>query len=1057
MSLNVQALPLSLDSRHSRVSDSSIPVLDPTPSASTPTPPSSLTSQSPITDSTPVSSSTSSKNNKPPCLVSVPIPETPPGSPPLKPIPDAQSHLLLIDNSCNNSHPIPRVSLSKASSVSSQFCAAATSSLQPEIFPLDMNKVSSSTKTDIPDSDPLINSSVEPESNDLEMPAAETDTTSCSPPLNQSLSSEQLQKSGLPTNSTSSNSSMSTSTSNQATNFDSLFNEPRPVSSFDYPHNHPLYMYQESADVPISIPTVSSVAAKTLASAIDHHYSSQLPERENVFPWLHGLHKNNVSQRMFFQPGRKLKPSQLTMPDLGSGQNLNCAFDVPSNTRGLLVVKVGPPNSQGTLIGSVYPDEILARNSVGIDCDMQDSFFEDSMGTSFENSALSSSELGIDKASDRNDTLNPDNYLPEFIDVDPTDGISLRNFHIQVAKWATVSDIVFYVSDEALRSKMNRFALLVSRAQIALQKANPQIPLYSTFVVEDPIEKFLQESSHIMAVPPAGIPYDENQIKMRNWDSNFLLHENVELSMMSSASSIGGGPDCFGHVWLGNVSDYETHIETIKAYIEAGKSLEQNVSNGVVASLQEESQSTDMDSNLEADVLLEESLKRNWTFYVNCKPGVSVPSLAVLDFQIRQTLVGDLDDIDFADHNFDETSQPKSSHKWHQTNIDFPSSGTIATSTISETDVCSIISLCKLLYLRGKCMHKGHRSSSLIFCTDGYTDSSLLALCYVMYSQGITAPQAWIYIHKQCYRPIFAFPTDPQLVYQLQKHLLRYSPAVPGSLYENDRACVPNLNASQPGVKGDNEADMMDEEMDGTINKQSSTSSIEQNSNSNTTDFKDLAADDQWFASFDGSLPSLILQHMYLGSLAHANNVQMLTRLGIKRVISVGEPLNWINYGNNYNSYGDYDMDNLETSTGNSTQIIDRPYPGISKVLHINDVQDDGIDTLTDFLWECLDFLDEAEFAKEPTLVHCRVGVSRSATVCIAEVMKRLGVGLPRAYLFVRVRRLNVIIQPHLQFMFELAKWEERHRQSGKGWLREVDWPILCREIATMNRAYISS
>ena len=32
---------------------------------------------------------------------------------------------------------------------------------------------------------------------------------------------------------------------------------------------------------------------------------------------------------------------------------------------------------------------------------------------------------------------------------------------------------------------------------------------------------------------------------------------------------------------------------------------------------------------------------------------------------------------------------------------------------------------------------------------------------------------------------------------------------------------------------------------------------------------------------------------MYLGNLTHANNPQMLKELGIKRILSVGEPVTW--------------------------------------------------------------------------------------------------------------------------------------------------------------------
>ena len=40
--------------------------------------------------------------------------------------------------------------------------------------------------------------------------------------------------------------------------------------------------------------------------------------------------------------------------------------------------------------------------------------------------------------------------------------------------------------------------------------------------------------------------------------------------------------------------------------------------------------------------------------------------------------------------------------------------------------------------------------------------------------------------------------------------------------------------------------------------------------------------------------------------------------------------------------------------------------------------------------------------------------------------MAALGLSFPRAYCYVRARRLNVIIQPHLRFVYELMKWDEK-------------------------------
>jgi dual specificity MAP kinase phosphatase len=56
---------------------------------------------------------------------------------------------------------------------------------------------------------------------------------------------------------------------------------------------------------------------------------------------------------------------------------------------------------------------------------------------------------------------------------------------------------------------------------------------------------------------------------------------------------------------------------------------------------------------------------------------------------------------------------------------------------------------------------------------------------------------------------------------------------------------------------------------------------------------------------------------------------------------------------------------------------------------------------------------------------------------------------------FVRARRLNVIIQPHLRFVYELLKWDEYlQKKRGESMKRELEWASVAREIAAMNKPY---
>ncbi|KAL2864667.1 tyrosine/serine/threonine protein phosphatase PPS1 [Aspergillus lucknowensis] len=188
-------------------------------------------------------------------------------------------------------------------------------------------------------------------------------------------------------------------------------------------------------------------------------------------------------------------------------------------------------------------------------------------------------------------------------------------------------------------------------------------------------------------------------------------------------------------------------------------------------------------------------------------------------------------------------------------------------------------------------------------------------------------------------------------------------------------------------------------------------------------------ADPDWFKYCDGSLPSRILPYMYLGNLSHANNPDMLWELGIRRVLSIGEAVSW--------------------SESNIQKM------GAENLMHITKVQDNGIDPLTQEFDRCLEFIRKGKSDGTATLVHCRVGVSRSATICIAEVMSSLNMSFPRAYCYVRARRLNVIIQPHLRFVYELLKWEElQQKKNNQPIKRELEWPTVAREIALMNKPY---
>ena len=174
----------------------------------------------------------------------------------------------------------------------------------------------------------------------------------------------------------------------------------------------------------------------------------------------------------------------------------------------------------------------------------------------------------------------------------------------------------------------------------------------------------------------------------------------------------------------------------------------------------------------------------------------------------------------------------------------------------------------------------------LIHCTDGYTESTLLALAYFMYVEQVPVYEAWLRLHCEKKRNFFAYPSDVAL---LTTHQPRLVTPLPMSLRRGRKDASPELPL--------------------------------------------------WFSRMDGSLPSRILPYLYLGNLGHANNPDLLKAMGIKQIISVGEPSNWTPA--QIESWGPENMENL---------------------LSVDGVQDNGVDPLTAEFERCLEFIGEQTF-----------------------------------------------------------------------------------------------
>ncbi|KAG7173267.1 Dual specificity protein phosphatase 16-like [Homarus americanus] len=126
-------------------------------------------------------------------------------------------------------------------------------------------------------------------------------------------------------------------------------------------------------------------------------------------------------------------------------------------------------------------------------------------------------------------------------------------------------------------------------------------------------------------------------------------------------------------------------------------------------------------------------------------------------------------------------------------------------------------------------------------------------------------------------------------------------------------------------------------------------------------------------------------------------------------------------------------------------------------------VNDNFSEKLLPYFNDAFNFIDKVRESSGCVLVHCLAGISRSATVAIAYVMKHLSLPFDEAYMYVKTRRPT--ISPNINFVGQLAELDRQLRRD-TGPRDPSSAPILYRSheshhsstsVSSSSTAYASS
>ncbi|CDQ66362.1 unnamed protein product [Oncorhynchus mykiss] len=182
---------------------------------------------------------------------------------------------------------------------------------------------------------------------------------------------------------------------------------------------------------------------------------------------------------------------------------------------------------------------------------------------------------------------------------------------------------------------------------------------------------------------------------------------------------------------------------------------------------------------------------------------------------------------------------------------------------------------------------------------------------------------------------------------------------------------------------------MMFQDLENVTSKQIRTE-LEQHMSCNLMQYKEFIDNEMLLILGQMDKATLIFDHLYLGSEWNASNLEELQDTGVGYILNV-------------------------------TREIDNFFPGTFSYQNIRVYDEETTDLLAHWN-ETYNFIVKAKKNHSKCLVHCKMGVSRSASTVIAYAMKEYGWSLEKAYNFVKQKRS--ITRPNVGFMRQLAEYE---------------------------------